>query len=91
MIKNGLYKHFKGGEVFVFGTAKTPEGSFDVLYYGMQNGEIYARPIESFLDETKNAEGETVQRFVLISEENDMNLADLIKTKIKKIKEVEYV
>ena len=81
MIKNGLYKHFKGGEVFVFGTAKTPEGSFDVLYYGMQNGEIYARPIESFLDETKNAEGELVQRFKLIREDNDINLTKLIEPK----------
>lgn len=79
MIKNGLYKHFKGGEVFVFGTAKTPEGSFDVLYYGMQNGEIYARPIESFLDETKNKDGEVVPRFRIIKEDNSINLTEFIK------------
>jgi len=60
MVKNGIYKHFKGGEVLVFGVANTPEDSLDVLYRGMQNGKIYARPIESFLDEVKNADGEIV-------------------------------
>ena len=78
MVKTGLYKHFKGGEVFVFGMAKTPEGSLDVLYKGMQNGEIYARPLESFDNKVKNADGEVVNRFELIKEAK-IDLANIIK------------
>ena len=78
MIKFGMYKHFKGGEVFVFGTAKTPEGNTTVLYVGMQNGEIYSRPIESFLDDVKAVNGEgTVKRFRLVKE-SDVNILDFL-------------
>lgn len=83
MVKNGLYKHFKGGEVFVFGTAKTPEDGIDVLYKGMQNGKIYARPVESFLDEVQNAEGKTVKRFELVKE-YDIDLGLWLEEKINK-------
>lgn len=74
MIKNGIYRHFKGGEVFVFATAKTPEDTIDVLYRGMQNDKIYVRSLESFLDEVKNADGETVQRFKLIAEVKELDI-----------------
>ena len=87
MVKNGIYKHFKGGEVFVFGTAKTPEDTIDVLYKGMQNGKIYARPLESFLDEVKNADGETVQRFRLALETKDLDINKFIDQFIGKYKE----
>lgn len=81
MVKNGLYQHFKGGEVFVFGTAKTPEDGIDVLYKGMQNGKIYARPLESFLDEVISSDGKTVKRFELIKE-RDVDLSFWLDEKI---------
>ena len=87
MIKNGIYKHFKGGEVLVFGTANTPDESIDVLYKGMQNGKIYARPLESFLDEIKNAEGEMVERFRLVEEIHDIDLINYLETKTPKQKD----
>ena len=83
MIENGLYKHFKGGEVFVFGTAKTPEDTIDVLYKGIQNGKIYARPLDSFLDEVKNADGEIVKRFSLV-QKADIDLIKLIDSELAK-------
>ena len=81
MVKNGLYQHFKGGKVFVFGTAKTPEDGVDVLYKGMQNGKIYARPLESFLDEVIIDEGKTVKRFEHIKE-RDVDLSFWLDEKI---------
>ena len=78
MVKNGIYKHFKGGEVLVFATANTPEDSIDVLYQGLQNGKIYARPLESFCDEVKNADGEIVQRFKLVQEMENLNLVEFL-------------
>lgn len=81
MVDNGIYKHFKGGEVFVFGTAKTPEDTIDVLYKGLQNGKIYARPLDSFLDEVKNAEGKTVKRFSLV-QKSEIDLSGFVDSKI---------
>jgi len=86
MVKNGIYKHFKGGEVLVFGVANTPEDSLDVLYRGMQNGKIYARPIESFLDEVKNADGEIVERFKLIKEIKGLDLLNFLQIELEKQK-----
>ena len=79
MVKNGVYRHFKGGEVLVFGIAKTPEDGVDVLYLGMQNGKIYSRPIESFLDEAKNSDGAIVNRFVLEKEITNIDLVNFLE------------
>ncbi len=83
MVKTGIYRHFKGGEVFVFGTAKTPEDTIDVLYRGMENGKIYARPLDSFLDEVKNADGLAVPRFKL-EREISIDLMQFLDSYIKK-------
>lgn len=72
-IKLGKYRHFKGGEYQVIGTAKHSE-SLDVMViykplYELKEGELetWVRPIEMFFD-TKEHDEETVQRFVYIED-----------------------
>lgn len=72
-IKLGKYRHFKGGEYQVIGIAKHSESlEVMVIYkplYELKEGELetWVRPIEMFFD-TKEHEGETVQRFAFIEE-----------------------
>ena len=48
-IKTGIYKHFKGGTVLVYGTETFSEDkSTLVKYIGLQNNELYARPADDF-------------------------------------------
>ena len=72
-IKLGKYRHFKGGEYQVLGTAKHSE-SLDVMViykplYELKEGELetWVRPIEMFFD-TKEDQGKIVPRFVFIEE-----------------------
>ncbi len=72
-IKLGKYRHFKGGEYQVLGTAKHSESlEVMVIYkplYELKKGEMetWVRPIEMFFD-TKEYQGETVSRFVYIED-----------------------
>ena len=72
-IKLGKYRHFKGGEYQVIGTAKHSESlEVMVIYkplYELEEGELetWVRPIKMFFD-TKEHEGETVPRFAFIEE-----------------------
>ena len=72
-IKLGKYKHFKGGEYQVIGTAKHSETlEVMVIYkplYELKEGELetWVRPIEMFFDNKEHG-GETVPRFTLIEE-----------------------
>ncbi len=70
-IELGKYKHFKGGEYQVIGTARHSETmEVMVIYkplYKLQDGELktWVRPLDMFFDH-KEHQGETVQRFTLI-------------------------
>jgi len=72
-IKLGKYRHFKGGEYQVIGTAKHSESlEVMVIYkplYELKAGELdtWVRPIEMFFD-TKEHEGKTVPRFSFMQE-----------------------
>lgn len=70
-ILNGrVYKHFKGGYVLVISTAKhSDRDEIEVVYKGLNNGKVYARPIESFVEIVKNSEDKEVSRFSLASNE----------------------
>ena len=50
MIQTGIYRHFKGGTVFVYGTAESSENDeVLVLYFGLQDKKHHARPYKSFM------------------------------------------
>lgn len=67
-IKTGIYKHFKGGTVLVYGTETFSEDkSTLVKYVGLQNKEFYARPAEDFCG-FKEIDGKQVPRFALVKE-----------------------
>ncbi len=65
----GIYKHFKGNRYQVIDTVRHSETEqWFVLYkplYG--EGKLWVRPLELFCDK-KELDGETVPRFVWISE-----------------------
>ncbi len=70
-IKLGKYRHFKGGEYQVIGTARHSETlEVMVIYkplYELNADELktWVRPIEMFFD-SKEHNGETVSRFTFI-------------------------
>ena len=67
-IKTGIYKHFKGGTVLVYGTETFSEDkSTLVKYIGLQNKELYARPADDFCG-FKEIDGNNVPRFALVKE-----------------------
>ena len=70
-ILNGrVYKHFKGGYSLVLFTAKhSDRDEIEVVYKGLNNGKIYARPMDSFIEIVKNAEGKDTPRFSLATKE----------------------
>ena len=74
MIKPGRYRHFKGKEYEVLGTAKHSETLEEMVVYRQLYGEygLWVRPA-SMWEETVERDGKTFQRFTLIeeSEEND--------------------
>jgi hypothetical protein len=67
MIKLGKYKHFKGKEYEVLGTAKHSETLEDLVVYKALygEGEIWVRPLEIFADEVE-VDGKKVPRFAPI-------------------------
>ncbi|MBR2390866.1 MAG: DUF1653 domain-containing protein [Clostridia bacterium] len=70
-ILNGkVYRHFKGGYVLVISTAKhSDRDEIEVVYKGLNNGKIYARPMDSFVELVKNSEDKDVSRFALATDE----------------------
>ena len=70
-INTGVYKHFKGGFVYVLFTAKhSDREEIVVVYKGLNNGKFYARPIESFIEIVNDSEGKETQRFIFIKKED---------------------
>lgn len=51
IIKNGIYRHYKGGLSLVIGTASHSETKeTEVIYIGMQDKTLHIRPLDSFTD-----------------------------------------
>ncbi len=68
-IKAGVYKHFKGRFSNVIGVAKhSDREEMLVIYKGLNDGGLYARPVESFLDIVDDKQGNKVPRFAPATE-----------------------
>lgn len=69
MIKPGRYRHFKGNEYEVIGTAKHSETLEEMVVYRALYGEfgLWVRPA-SMWEETVERDGKTYQRFTYIGE-----------------------
>lgn len=69
-IKPGRYRHFKGNEYEVVGTAKHSETLEELVVYRTLYGEggLWVRPV-SMWNETVERDGKAVLRFARIEEE----------------------
>ncbi len=69
MIKPGRYRHFKGNEYEVIGTAKHSETLEEMVVYRALYGEfgLWVRPA-SMWEETVERDGKTYQRFTYIGD-----------------------
>ena len=67
MIKNGIYKHYKGNKYEVLGIANHSETLEKMVVYKALygEGEIWVRPL-SMWDEEVEVDGNKVRRFELI-------------------------
>lgn len=65
----GRYRHYKGGEYEVLGTARHSETDEPLVVYRPLYGEggLWARPLAMFL-ETVAADGRAVPRFAFVGE-----------------------
>ena len=70
MIKPGKYRHFKGNEYEVIGTAKHSETLEEMVVYRALYGEfgLWVRPA-SMWEEIIERDGKTYQRFTYIGDE----------------------
>ena len=70
MIKPGKYRHFKGNEYEVIGTAKHSATMEEMVVYRALYGEfgLWVRPA-SMWEETVERDGKTYQRFTYIGDE----------------------
>ena len=77
ILSGKVYKHFKGGYVLVLGIAKHSDREENlVIYKGLGNGKLYARPIESFCEMVTDSEGNSVPRLCLASESDTQMYID---------------
>ncbi len=69
MIKPGKYRHFKGNEYEVIGTAKHSETMEEMVVYRALYGEfgLWVRPA-SMWEETVERDGKTYKRFTYIGD-----------------------
>ena len=69
-IRPGRYRHFKGGEYRVIGTARHSETLEELVVYRALYGEggLWVRPAAMWR-ETVERDGETLPRFTYIGEE----------------------
>ena len=68
-IKAGIYKHFKGKFSKVICIAKhSDRDEMLVVYQGLNDGGYFARPVSSFAETVKDANGNNIPRFSLATE-----------------------
>ena len=72
LIKTGIYRHYKGKDYKVIGTARHSESEEDlVLYfplYGAEEDRTYwVRPLKMFTEEIE-VDDQTLSRFTLVDE-----------------------
>ena len=66
MVKIGKYKHYKGGQYEILGTAQHSETMEQfVVYKSLADGELWVRPIKMFLEDVDFG-GKKVPRFKYI-------------------------
>lgn len=67
-IKPGRYRHYKGNEYIVFGTARHSETEEELVVYRTDYGDksYWVRPLQMFV-ETIEINGKTIPRFEFIS------------------------
>ena len=72
MIKPGKYRHFKGNEYEVIGTAKHSETMEEMVVYRALYGEfgLWVRPV-SMWEETVERDGKTYKRFTYIGDSEE--------------------
>lgn len=66
-VKPGRYRHFKGNEYEVLGTARHSETEEELVVYRALYGEggLWVRPV-SMWNETVERDGQTFRRFTLV-------------------------
>ncbi|MEX0877968.1 MAG: DUF1653 domain-containing protein [Candidatus Spechtbacterales bacterium] len=66
-IKLGKYRHYKGGEYEVVGTARHSETLEELVVYRAlyDEGGLWARPLEMFTEEVE-LDGKKIKRFEFI-------------------------
>ena len=66
-----MLKHYKGGHYTILATAKAStdikEGEKVMIYISLQDGNFYARSIESAFESVKNGKVSGLSRFTLLS------------------------
>ena len=72
MIQPGRYRHFKGNEYEVIGTAKHSETLEEMVVYRALYGEfgLWVRPAKMW-EETVERDGKTYQRFTYIGDSEE--------------------
>ena len=72
MIKPGKYRHFKGNEYEVIGTAKHSETMEEMVVFPALYGEfgLWVRPA-SMWEETVERDGKTYKRFTYIGDSEE--------------------
>ncbi len=69
-LQPGIYRHYKGQQYRVIGTARHSETEEDVVVYQALYGEygLWVRPLSMF-SETVQVDGEQIARFSLVTPE----------------------
>ncbi|AYC33444.1 DUF1653 domain-containing protein [Pseudomonas sp. LS44] len=72
-LQPGLYRHYKGPEYRVIGTARHSETEEELVVYQALYGEygLWVRPLSMFCG-TLEVDGCTIQRFALVQAEPDL-------------------
>ena len=65
--ENTIYKHFKGGLVYVIGISKHTETMEELVIY-VHNGKIWARPYDMFISEVDHEKYKNVKQMYRFEE-----------------------
>lgn len=77
-VKKGRYRHYKGNEYTVIGTAKHSETMEEMVVYRAEYGDhgLWVRPAGMF-EETVEVNGRCVPRFQYLGEDPDSGAFDM--------------